>query len=522
MKYAIFFVFIALMILVGLFSRRQIRSTDDYVLGGRRMGPWLSSFSYGTAYFSAVIFVGYAGRFGWSFGLSATWIGIGNALIGSWLAWWLLAERSRRVTQAMKAGTMAEFFRHRYDSPSLEKFSALIIFVFLIPYSASVYQGLGYLMQQFFSGTLLADIRLSMLLMAVVTAVYLYFGGYISTAVNSLIQGLIMLFGVIYMIWRVIVAVGGLNTGLADLAALTRDRVLVSPVGPAPFDLLILILMTSLGTFGLPQMIGKFNGARDRRSIRRATVMSTVFALIIGGGAYFMGGFSRLLNQRLNLGFDGTQLDQLMPLIFDALLTPEMMAVLLVLMLSASMSTLAAVVLVSAPTFSRTVLRSDKMTTLRLMSMFFVFVSFIVALIPGAIVTLMAFSWGAVSGAFAGPYLWGLFMRRVTRQAAAAGMIGGLGTVVGGALLTMVAGRPAATYAPRLAVLAIFVSLITVPLVSWLTRRLPLPRGAAYLNQNIHMEENDHENLESSRKPVQGVDAELTAAAAAGDRQPGV
>ncbi|MDD2578972.1 MAG: sodium:solute symporter [Eubacteriales bacterium] len=522
MKYAILFVFVALMILVGMISRRQIHSTEDYVLGGRRMGPWLSSFSYGTAYFSAVIFVGYAGRFGWSFGLSAAWIGVGNALIGSLLAWWLLAERSRRITQAMKANTMAEFFRHRYDSPGLEKFSALIIFIFLIPYSASVYQGLGYLMQRFFSGTVLADIRLSMLLMAVITAVYLYFGGYISTAVNSLIQGLIMLFGVVYMVWRVIDVVGGLRTGLADLAALTGGEALVSPLGPAPFDLIILILMTSLGTFGLPQMIGKFNGVRDRRSIRRATVMSTIFALVIGGGAYFMGGFSRLLNQRLNLGFDGERLDLLMPLIFDALLTPEMMAVLLVLMLSASMSTLAAVVLVSAPTFSRTVLRSDKMRTLRLMSLLFVFISFVVALIPGAIVTLMAFSWGAVSGAFAGPYLWGLFMRKVTRQAAAAGMAGGLGTVIIGAALTVLSGQPAATQAPRLAVLAIFVSLISVPLVSWLTRHQPLPRGAAYLNQLVLLEENDHETMESSRKHAQGADADITAAAIAGDRQQGI
>ena len=469
------------MILVGVLSSRKVKTTEDFVIGGRKMGPWLSAFSYGTTYFSAVVFVGYAGRFGWGFGLSATWIGIGNAVIGSLLAWLLLGEKTRKISHAMKVATMAEFFKKRYDSVGLEKFAAIIIFIFLIPYSASVYQGLGYIMQRFLAGTFLENINYSMLLMAVITGIYLYFGGYLSTAINSLIQGLIMVFGVLFMVWKVIDSVGGLQAGVNSLAAI--KPALAAPLGPSPFDVVILLLMTSVGTFGLPQMISKFHSIRDAKATRRGTIMSTVFALIIGGGAYFMGGFSQLLNQKLNLGFTGKNLDTVMPMVFEAILSPELMAVLVVLMLSASMSTLAAVVLVSAPTFTRTILKNDKMLVHRLMSLGFVLISYLVAVIPSAIVTLMAFSWGAVSGAFVGPYIWGLYMKKMTKAGAITGMICGLGTVLVGAGIALIVNPATATsWAPKLAVLAMAVSFVVTPVVGLLTQKSSkIPEGAQYL-----------------------------------------
>ena len=484
-KYVILGLFLLLMIIVGILSSRKIKTVEDFVLGGRRMGPWLSAFAYGTTYFSAVVFVGYAGRFGWSFGISATWVGIGNAVIGSLLAWLLLAERTRKISQAMGISTMAEFFSKRYDSVGLEKFAAVIIFIFLIPYSASVYQGLGYIMKDFFAGTFLENINYSMLLMAVITAVYLYFGGIISTAVNSTIQGIIMVAGVLYMIWKVLSLVGGLSAGIDSLSQMGANGALASIGGTSPFNLIVIMLMTSLGTFGLPQMISKFHSIRDKKSVRRGMIFSTIFALIIGGGAYFMGGFSRVLDQKLQMNFDGKNLDTVMPMVFQAILTPEMMAVLVVLMLSASMSTLAAVVMVSAPTFSRSILKTRKMLPMRLLCLLFVLISYLVAVVPSAIVTLMAFSWGAVSGSFVGPYIWGLYMKKMTKAGAIAGMVCGLGTVIIGALVIgLVSGTSAATsWAPKLAVLAMLVSLTVTPLVSLLTAKsVKVPEGAQYLS----------------------------------------
>ncbi len=487
-KYLIFGLFLASMIIVGVLSHKKIKTTDDFIIGGRRMGPWLSAFSYVTTYFSAVIFVGYAGRFGWGFGLSATWIGIGNAVIGTLLAWLLLAERTRRMTSDMGVATLAEFFKKRYDSKYMEMAAAIIIFIFLIPYSASVYQGLGYILQTFFAGTFMENIKVSMLVVALITAIYVFFGGYISTAVNSMIQGIIMIAGVIVIFVRILNVLGGLRNGIDTLASISDKGVpagsLTSMGGPDAFSLLILVLMTSFGTFGLPQMISKYSGIKSKTAGKQATIFSLIGALIISGGAYLMGGFSRALVQTGNVTFDKAKLDTLMPAIFQAILSPELMAILVILMLSASMSTLAAVVLVSAPTFTKTIMRQSKMTPIRIMCLVFVAISYLVATTNTAIVTLMAFSWGAVSGAFIGPYIWGLYSKWITKAGSWAGMFCGLGTVVFGATGIALAKTmaDATKWAPRLAVLAIAVSLVVTPVVSLLTAgKSRIPEGAKFV-----------------------------------------
>ncbi|MBP7401378.1 MAG: sodium:solute symporter [Clostridia bacterium] len=488
LKYLIFGVFLASMVVVGILTQKKVKTAEDFVIGGRRMGSWLSAFSYVTTYFSAVIFVGYAGRFGWGFGVSATWIGIGNAVIGTLFAWLLLAERTRRMTADMGVSTLAEFFRERYDSKKMEMAAAVIVFIFLIPYSASVYQGLGYILQAFFSGTFLENIRVSMGLVALITAVYVFFGGYISTAVNSMIQGIIMVGGVVLIVVKVLGAVGGFGEGMEILSSISDKTfgagALSSIGGPDPFSLVVLVLMTSFGTFGLPQMIAKYSGIKSKAAGKRATLYSLVGSLIVSGGAYFMGGFSRALAQTGHIEVDPTKLDTVMPRIFQAILSEEVMAILVILMLSASMSTLAAVVLVSAPTFSKTILKTPKLMPMRILSIVFVLVSYVVAITDTPIVTLMSFSWGAVSGAFIGPYIWGLYSKKITRAGSWAGMACGLGTVVVGAVLIAVTSSmaEATKWAPRLAVLALAVSMVVTPAASLLTARLSkVPEGAKFV-----------------------------------------
>ena len=128
----------ALSVGIGLYCKRHSSDTAGFVLGGRSVGPWLSAFAYGTSYFSAVIFIGYAGQFGWKYGLASTWIGLGNALIGSLLAWVVLGRRTRVMSQHLDAATMPDFFEKRFESKALKIAAALIIFVFLIPYTASI------------------------------------------------------------------------------------------------------------------------------------------------------------------------------------------------------------------------------------------------------------------------------------------------------------------------------------------------------------------------------------------------
>ena len=200
MKILLLIVFFAVMVGVGFYSRKHTKSVDGFVLGGRSVGPWLTAFAYGTSYFSAVVFVGYAGQFGWKYGLASTWIGLGNAVIGSLLAWVVLGRRTRVMTQHLQSKTMPEFFGQRFDSEVLKIVASLVVFIFLIPYTASVYNGLSRLFGMAFDIPYAACV----VVMAVFTAIYVILGGYMATAINDFIQGIIMLFGIVAVIGAVL------------------------------------------------------------------------------------------------------------------------------------------------------------------------------------------------------------------------------------------------------------------------------------------------------------------------------
>lgn len=478
-KYVFLGLFIVIMVAIGLFSRKKVKNVQDFFLGGRQMGPWLTAFAYGTTYFSAVIFIGYAGKIGWGFGISSTLIGIGNAIIGSLLAWLILAGKTRKMTHELNASTMPEFFEKRYDSKAMKIVTAIIIFIFLVPYSASVYQGLGYLFERTFG----VPFVYGMAAIAVLTAIYLLLGGYVATALNDFVQGIIMLIGIGFMIYFILSnpAVGGLGSGLKKLSEIPdAGSGLVSIFSRQPLNLLGLIILTSLGTWGLPQMVHKFYAIKDEASVKRATIISTVFALIIAGGAYFVGSFGRLfLNNTMPLGANGKpNADMIMPLVLEKALPEALIGIIIILVLSASMSTLSSLVLVSSSAISLDLVKGtlfpnmkkeNVMLLMRIMCALFVILSFLVAVTPNSILSLMSFSWGTVAGAFLAPFLYGLYWKGTTKAGAWAGFITGFSvSVVGAIIYKMNAGM-----APNIGAVAMLLSLVVVPVVSLISSKLP-------------------------------------------------
>ena len=298
MKLLILIIYFAVMIGIGLYCRKHATDVNGFVLGGRSVGPWLTAFAYGTSYFSAVVFVGYAGQFGWKYGISATWAGIGNAIIGSLLAWVVLGRRTRIMSQHLNSATMPQFFGERFGSRALKIGASVIIFIFLIPYTASLYNGLSRLFGMAFN----IDYSVCIILMAVLTAIYVIAGGYMATAINDFIQGIIMLFGIATVIAAVLNSKGGFMAALDGLAKVSDPAVTDTPgifasfFGPDPLNLLFVVILTSLGTWGLPQMVQKFYAIKDEKSIKKGTIISTIFALVVAGGSYFLGGFGRLFD----------------------------------------------------------------------------------------------------------------------------------------------------------------------------------------------------------------------------------
>ena len=458
-------IFLAVTVGIGIYSRKQANSVEGFVLGGRSVGPWLTAFAYGTSYFSAVVFVGYAGQFGWKYGLSATWIGIGNALIGSLLAWLLLGRRTKQMTQHIESRTMPDFFGTRYDSQGLRVAASIIAFVFLIPYTAGVYKGISTLFEMGFG----IPYEYCVVLMAVLTAVYVILGGYKATAMNDFIQGIIMLFGIVTVIAAVLNVQGGLSAAVEKMAALPAAADSTAPsgsfaslLGPDPWNLLGVVLLTSLGTWGLPQMVGKFYSITDERAIHRGTVMSTLFALVVAGGSYFLGGFGRLFGEPPTLPNGQLAYDSIVPSMLDTL--PDLLIALVVLLvLSASMSTLASLVLTSSSTMTLDLIYRDKkslpgeveegsiddqvaekverrkVVVMRVLIVFFIVISLMIALNPPTFIAqLMGISWGALAGAFLAPFMLGLYWRGATPYSVWACFAWGVGLTV----VNMLAGNP--------------------------------------------------------------------------------
>ncbi|MBP3850059.1 MAG: sodium:solute symporter [Prevotella sp.] len=457
-------IFLAVMIGVGLYTRKQASSVDGFVLGGRAVGPWLTAFAYGTSYFSAVVFVGYAGQFGWKYGLSSTWIGVGNAVIGSLLAWIVLGRRTKLMTQHIESRTMPDFFGTRFSDQGLRVAASIIAFVFLIPYTAGVYKGISTLFEMGFG----IPYEYCVVIMAILTAVYVILGGYKATAMNDFIQGIIMLFGIVAIIVAVLNVQGGFSTAIEKMAALPSDADatvnggFATLFGPDPWNLLGVVILTSLGTWGLPQMVGKFYSITDESAIKRGTIISTVFALVVAGGCYFLGGFGRLFGMPPVLPNGKLAFDSIVPSMLVTL--PDVLIALVVLLvLSASMSTLASLVLTSSSTMTLDLIYRDKksapgevedgniddivaekierrkVVVMRVLIMFFIAISLLIALNPPTFIAqLMGISWGALAGAFLAPFMLGLYWRGVTTASVWACFIWGVGITV----VNMLLGNP--------------------------------------------------------------------------------
>ncbi len=476
--------FFAIMIGIGFYCRKKSTDVNGFVLGGRSVGPWLTAFAFGTSYFSAVIFVGYAGQFGWKFGLASTWIGLGNAFIGSLLAWVILGRRTRVMTQHLGSKTMPEFFGQRFESKALKIAASCITFLFLIPYTASLYNGLSRLFEMAFPGI---DYAVCVVVMAVLTGIYVLVGGYMATAINDFIQGIIMLFGIVAVIAAVLNSQGGLMNAMEGIAE-NSGWEFTSFLGADPMFLLFVVILTSLGTWGLPQMVGKFYSIKNEDAIKKGTVISTIFALVVAGGCYFLGGFGRLFDiDPAEVGFDA-----IIPTMLSTL-SPVIIGIVIVLVLSASMSTLSSLVLTSGSTITLDFiapLRKEKaseksnMLMIRVFIAIFIIISAVIAIYQANsanlfIAQMMGVSWGALAGAFLAPFLYGLYWKGTTKAGVVVSFVFGVALELFQLIVSLgavsVAEIPVLSFVFQNSlysgVFAMVGGLILVPVVSLLTKK---------------------------------------------------
>ena len=408
------------------------------------------------------------------------------------------------MTQYLDAKTMPDFFGKRFNSVPLKVAASVIVFIFLIPYTASLYNGLSSLFGLVFD----IPYWVVILVMAILTGFYVIFGGYMATAINDFIQGIIMLFGICAVIGAVLMDNGGLLKATQKLSAVPSEGwtggAFTSFLGPNPLALLFVVILTSLGTWGLPQMIQKFYAIKDDSAIKRGTVISTLFAIVVAGGSYLMGGFGRLYGAAdetlaaetgrtfIEKGSNGKLIyDSIVPAMLQSALPEILIGIVVVLVLSASMSTLSSLVLTSSSTLTIDLIKpfmkkemTDKKQILimRILIAVFLIISVVIAMNPNAYIsTLMSISWGALAGAFLAPFMYGLFSKKVTTQAVWASFISGVGITVVHMIIFSLGFFPEATKAAaslklnmaspiNAGAIAMIFGLIIVPIVSTITK----------------------------------------------------
>ncbi|MCU0848192.1 MAG: sodium/solute symporter [Spirochaetes bacterium] len=463
-------VFLVVMIVIGFWGMKKTSSLNDFFLGGRTVGPWVSAFAYGTTYFSAVLFIGFAGKLGWGFGLNSLWIAAGNSFIGALLSWLILGRRTRIMTQNLDVMTMPEFLHERYGGKYIKIFTAVIIFIFLLPYSASVFKGLGHLFEANFK----ISYDLALFIMIMITGVYLVLGGYFAITLTDFIQGLIMLVGCFLMV-GIFVGKGG---GLVEVVSSITEKYSahVPPLSLNSYLILAsLVIMTSFGTWGMPQMVQKFYAIKNESVITKAAVITLFFSLVITFTAYFTGAMTHIFYDSVPVVNGAPAFDRLIPDLLTNNLPEILMALILLLVLSASMSTLSSLVLVSSSSvaidlykghINPEISKENSLAMMRFLSGVFILISFFIAKFEFAIiVTLMSLSWGAIAGSFMAPYIYGLYWKGVTMAGAVAGMITGLTTNIALFFILGPANSPIASCA------AMIVPFIIIPVVSLFTKK---------------------------------------------------
>lgn len=473
-RYIAVFLYAAMVITIGIKGSRKTKSFDDFTLGGGKVGPWMTAFSYGTAYFSAVLFIGFAGKIGWAFGLSGLWIALSNTIIGVFGVWYLLGNKVKQEATSYNVHTMPELLEARYKSPFMKIFTSAAIFIFFIPYTAAVFMGLSYL----FEFTFNMPYTYVLLFMGVFTGIYLVLGGYKSMAMIDVIFGIIMTIGVVILLVSTIQKGGGLPNIITALKAINPK--LTAPVGPPGIiPLLSLIMLTSIAPFAMPQLLQKFYAIKDERSVRIGMFASSVFALLVAGIAYFTGALTRVfLTPESNpLAFNNGKpiFDALMPEMLLTVVPSALTVVILLLILAASMSTLASLVLISSTSITKDIYKgfinrnaNDKQLTslVRVGSIFFILLSMILAFLkPAVIVTILSISWGAIASVFLGPFIWGIFNKKVTRLGAIVGSVGGLLICL---ILFVVWG---ARMVPQAGSVGMIASLVLVPVFSLIRKK---------------------------------------------------
>ena len=510
-KYVFVAAYVAFILIVGLRTRKESAGggKESFLLGGRSIGPVVTSFSFAATYISGVCMVN-AGKVGWDWGIGAMWNAWGNVLLSIAFMWFFLGTRSRRISAKLNVQTMPDYLRARYQTEYFKLVGSLVLFFFMIPYTAAVFSSLSYMFTRVFNLPYIGAV----IVMAVLATVNLVVGGYKAAAKIDVLQGGIMVVGGVILAVATLSAkeVGGLAEGLrrlreiepfvnsAGVTATGRDITNFGFNGNAGLLLGVIpfVIMTSWAPNGLPQMATKFFAIKDAKLVRTGAIVCTILGFIIITGVHIPGLFIHLFYSELPAGGTNVLVPDMLTKIFgNDFIGQVCLSIIMLLVLSASMSHLASQVLSSAAAIGMDFLKgyflkdlSEQKTTLllRVCTVLFMLAALVLALLNlGVISSIQSLAWGAISGFFLAPYVFGTLGKTVTKAGAIAGSIAGLACALLIPTLVKAAFPALAPYCTTVNACAVatVLPLAVTPVVSAFTKKL----DPAYLDTIFGAEE---------------------------------
>lgn len=418
----VIFFYIVILFLIGILSGKRTKDASDFYIGGRNIGPWVTSLSYVAAYFSSVVIIG-GGGFGWLYGLSTLWIGAINVFLGTTICWIVLGPRMRKMTHRLNALTIPDFLNKRYNSNFILIFSSLVIAIFLIVYNVSMLKGMGHIFEVLIGIPYIWGLLISSLIILF----YVSMGGYLAVVWTSFIQAWIMGIGLVLLTVFTLKNVGGLSNGVLSLSNINNGFV-ETPGVWGWSGLISYSLIVSFGVWGMPQLLVRFYSIKKLSFFKTGTpiaVIGTCLALL----PYFNGAISRVLFPNLKSA------DYAIPTLVKNVLNPFGSSIFLAAVLAAGMSTFSSVLIIITGSLVKDLLKDGlnlKFDEKRLLilSKFTTFLvgllSIIVAIKPPALIlTLTAFSWAIISSTTLWPILFGLYAKWVTKTSVISSMITG-------------------------------------------------------------------------------------------------
>ncbi|MEO0091726.1 MAG: hypothetical protein ABIK61_03335 [candidate division WOR-3 bacterium] len=414
--------YLLVLFLIGLLSRKATATKEDFYLGGRKIGPWVSSFSFVAAYYSSVVIIG-GGGFGYKYGMATLWVAGINVLVGTTLAWIVLGKRTRELTQKYNAVTMPEFLAKRYQSPVIQIISALIIAIFLIVYNVSILKAMANISQVLMNVEYLHGLLIS----GLIIVIYVSLGGYLAVVWTGFLQAWLMIIGLLLLTFFTLNKVGSVSDIFIRLGEINQN--LIDTPGVWGWSGLVSYCMiVSFGVWGMPQLVSRFYSIRDVKVLRIGTVLATLSASI-ALLPYFNGAVSRILFPNL------TNPDLAIPNLVKLVLSPFSQAIFLTGVMAAGMSTFSAVLLTAVSSLIKDFYEDGLQKKLdakthiryaRLVSVFIGILSLIVAIKPPAmILVLTAFSWSVIAGANLWPFFFSLYLNKLSKNAGLISMLGG-------------------------------------------------------------------------------------------------